>query len=181
MEISQSGLFLLILYSAATGAVLGFLYDIIKLLRYVVFSPGLNYDSEDHRLISRAASKHSSKKGVLFAEWLSVAITDIAFMISCAISVILVAYIENMGRIRWLIPFGAVVGFALYRFTVGRLVIKMSVVLSIIVRAAFVLVAMIFERIFLRMKSIKIKEKTKKGRGKWHTRKKKDEIRITES
>ena len=185
MEISQSGLFLLFLYSAAAGGVLGAVYDAIRILRALVLpnapSGKINYSEIELPLIRKKVYKPPKKKLSRAAVGALVAIGDFIFMIVCAVTLILVAYTENMGRMRWLIPFGAAVGFAAYYFTVGKLVMKISGAVVFLIRAALVYVYT-FAEIPVRFVIGKIKnrkrkpkdEKIKKRRKRWHIRKRTD-------
>ena len=192
MEISQSGFFLLILYSAATGAVLGAVYDIIRILRALVLPDApkgrINYAEIELPIIHKKVYKPPKKKLSRAAIDALVAVGDFIFMIICAVAVILVAYTENMGRMRWLILFGAVIGFAAYCFTVGKLVLKISGAAVFLIRAVLVYVYTLAETpvrfIIGKIKNRKRKprkEKTKKRRKRWHIRKRTAAVNTAQS
>lgn len=188
MEISQSGLFLLIIYSAATGCVLGAVYSVIRLIREIIVPTDGRYMKVKLPIVKKTAYNRSGKGLSRIAEDTFVAVLDFLFMITCAVAVILVAYTENMGRMRWLILFGTVIGFAIYRATIGKLILKISVLAGFLIRAATVylysILALPIYFIIRKIKSRKRKnkeDKIKKGRGKWHIRKKTDAEPITAS
>ena len=192
MERSQSAFFLLFLYSAATGGVLGVVYDAIRILRALILpnapSGKINYADIELPLIRKKVYKPPKKKLSRAAIGALVAIGDFVFMIICAVALILVAYTENMGKMRWLIPFGAAVGFAAYGFTVGRLIVKISGAVVFLIRAVLVYVYTLAEipvrfivgKIKNRKRKPK-KEKIKKRRKRWHIRKRTDAVLTTES
>lgn len=51
-------------------------------------------------------------------------VLDVAVVVSAGISMILISYSYNSGRMRWMIPAGFVLGFLAYRITLGKLVKK---------------------------------------------------------
>ena len=84
--------------------------------------------------------------------------------------------------------FGTGIGFALYRVTLGKLILKISVLVGFLIRAAAVylysILALPIYFIIRKIKSRKRKnkeDKIKKGRKKWHIRKKTDAEPITAS
>ena len=176
MEISQSALFWLIVYSAATGLVLGVIYSAVGLVRELIIPSGERYKEIELPLIKKRAYKSKSGRLVKALKQVALGFIDFIFMITCAIAVILVAYTENMGRMRWLIPFGAALGFFLYRATLGRLILKISVAATFFARAASVyLYSILTLPIMLligKIRRINFKEVKKKGGRLWHAKRK---------
>ena len=176
MEISQSALFMLILYSAATGGVLGLIYSLVRLVREIIIPSSERYENIVLPLIKKRAYKNKCGKLFGILKQLLLGLLDLTFMITCAIAVILVAYTENMGRMRWLIPFGAALGFFLYRATLGRLILKISVAAAFFVRAASVYLYSILTlpiRLLIgKIRRINFKEVKKKGGRSWRTKRK---------
>jgi len=186
MEISQTGLFLLIIYSAATGCVLGMVYSVIRLIREIIVPTDDRYMKTKLPIVKKTAYKRSGKGLSRIAKGTFVAVLDFLFMITCAVAVILVAYTENMGRMRWLVLFGTTIGFALYRVTLGKLILKISVWVGFLIRATTVyLYSILTFPIYFIIKKIKRRkrknreDKIKKGRKKWHIRKKTDAAMVT--
>ena len=177
MEISQIDLFFLFLYSAATGVALGVIYDAIRILRALVFSENEKYLATELPLIRKTAYSKTDRKISRASLWIFVAVGDFIFMITCAVAVILVAYVRNMGRMRWLIPLGTMVGFWTYYVTVGKLILKISELVAFLIRAGFVYVYTFLE-IPVRCAANKIKNRKKKTkenekrRRRWHIGKK---------
>ena len=104
MEISQLDFVRLAACSLAMGALLGVMYNAMRVLRILL---GV-----------------SEKNGVLAGS--IVAVCDVIFTVACGISAVTVAYAYNGGRLRSIVFVGLAVGFLVYYFTVGRLVSKMA-------------------------------------------------------
>ncbi|MBR4022758.1 MAG: spore cortex biosynthesis protein YabQ [Ruminococcus sp.] len=86
---------MLLLYSVIFGAAAGVLYDLFRTLR--------------------AALPHNN---------VLVAIEDIAFWVICSFSVVAFTSVMARGEFRFYYIIGGITGFALYFFTIGRVVIK---------------------------------------------------------
>ena len=186
MEISQIDLLFLFLYSLATGAVLGVVYDAVRILRALFFSENERYLTRELPLIRKTAYRQTEKKLPRAAVAIFVAVGDFVFMITCAIAVILVAYVKNMGRMRWIIPVGASVGFVAYYYTVGKLIMKISGLAAFLIRAGLVYLYSLAElpvRLVINgVKNRKKKSKeNKKRRKRWRIGKKTDAKRIKAS
>ena len=100
MEISQLDFVILTVYSVCFGALLGAVYDIIRVSRVII---GVN-----------------DKSGVLAS--IFVAVGDVVFVSACGVMSVMIAYAYNSGKLRAVIFFGLAVGFVAYYFTVGKLV-----------------------------------------------------------
>lgn len=179
MEISQIDLFLLFLYSVATGAVLGVIYDAIRVTRALFLSENERYLKIELPIIKKAAYPKSAKKLSRVAADIFIAAGDFVFMLTAAVAIILVAYVRNMGRMRWLIPTGVAVGFVLYYYTIGKLILKISGFLAFLIRAGLVYIAT-FVAMPIKWSANKIKNRmkkpkeNKKRRKRWHVGKKAD-------
>ena len=98
MEISQIDLFLLFLYSAATGALLGVIYDAIRITRSLFFPESERYLNIELPVIKKRAYIQPRARLSCIAADIFVAVGDFIFMIITAVAIILVAYAQNMGR-----------------------------------------------------------------------------------
>ena len=176
MEISQIDLFWLFLYSVATGIILGVIYDAIRITRALFFSENERYLKIELPLVKKTAYASQRRRLSCIAADMLVAIGDFAFMITTAVAIILVAYVENMGRMRWLIPTGVAVGFTSYYYTIGKLILKISGFIAFLIRAGLVYLAT-FIALPIKMCANKIKNRKKskeneKRRKRWHVGKK---------
>lgn len=111
---------LLFLKALALGACVGVFYDVFRILRIAV---------NTHSLI-------------IFFE-------DIIFFIVSAVSTFLFIFHVNSGQIRWFIFLGLILGFIVYYFTLGKLVIKISEVIIKIVKSVFKFLFGIFIKPFV--------------------------------
>ncbi len=126
MRFEQSQLFFTALYAIAVGIVLGIIYDVFRIQRISM--------SRDYHFVNIRKRENNSKTLNLLTNFLLsdtlksviIFIEDVAFFVLSAIIVIIFIYQSNSGIIRWFEMSGAVIGFALYYFTVGRLVVSLS-------------------------------------------------------
>ena len=165
MEISQFSFVLLAVYSVFFGAILGGAYDVLRIIR-VLLGAERNEKSQNKLrdvvlpIIKRKAYPQRMHKlsGVLLNIW--IAIGDVIFALSCGALAVLISYAYNSGRVRAVIFIGLGVGFLLYYFTVGKLVMKASELVAFVVRSVLVY---IFEAVRFVIKKIKIRKIKKKG------------------
>ena len=121
----------LVLYSLILGAVLGVVFDILRVSRVLI-----SYRGNEGR-IRRVSDTFLSV--IAFIE-------DILFASVSAVLLILFCFKVNRGISRSFILFGAAVGFVLYYFTLGRLT---SLAANAISRAIYTLFAFIAKRCLL--------------------------------
>lgn len=95
----------LMLYALMLGAVLGAVFDLLRITRVIVAYRG-------------GAEIGKGLQKIVFALCF---IEDIAFAVFSAVALVLFCFKANGGASRGYILFGALVGFALYLATVGRL------------------------------------------------------------
>lgn len=188
MEISQTDFIFLLLYSLASGAVLGVIYDAIRISRALILPTsvrcGRDYSDIELPIIHKRAYVAERKRLSGAFDDIVTAIGDFTFMIVAAVTIILVAYVMNSGRVRWLIPFGVAVGFVIYSVTVGKLIMRISGLIVFLIRATIIYLWEILKfpvRVaFSKIKEYNIKKekkikdknvKNEKGRSKWHKRK----------
>lgn len=132
MEISMTNLALMTLYSFVIGLGLGAVYDIIRIQRIIL---GVDYGGKTVKMLKEVKlplldrAKIKEKNGKALAKTLVnviIFIQDILFCIFCALTFIVLIYYMNDGQIRWIAFFGMAVGFAVYYFTFGKLVMLCS-------------------------------------------------------
>ena len=144
MEVSQIELALLIVYSAAAGAVLALFYDLSVLLQGVMFG---NESFRASRLCSvelplvkcRVITvDRQPSKVVKIIEKTARSILDFLFMLTVGVAVILIAYTENSGRVRVYIPIGIAVGFLVHRIIFKKVILRISNLLIFVSRAVII-------------------------------------------
>ena len=138
MEVSMLGQILVMLYSVILGGVLGFIYDFFRIFRVLC---GINYKnkfSEKIKSINLPKIKNpmSQKKNTISKDILII-ITDILYFLTITPIVVVFTYHFNNGKIRWFIFFGIVVGFLVYYFTVGKLIILVSEYIAFAIKVVF--------------------------------------------
>lgn len=112
----QRLLFIMILYSAAIGAMLGVIYDVFRIIRIAV---SLGEKQKPKSNGKRAKIREAVSFVVIFIE-------DVLFFIIAAIITILFIFMVNNGQVRLFAVTGEIFGFLLYYFTVGRIVLKLA-------------------------------------------------------
>jgi hypothetical protein len=130
MEISPFLLTLLLSWSLAFGLILGVLNDVNRIIR--VFG-GVKYSEKRfgklyelvlpvvHQPLLRKENKfHKKALAVL------IFFQDIIFFIVASIGIILLNYEFNEGRFRFFVVVAVILGFLLYYFTVGKVVMAVS-------------------------------------------------------
>lgn len=167
MEISQLSFVLLTVYSVCFGALLGVMYDVIRIPRVLLGAErdgnGKNYRKIELPIIKRKAYPEKTNKlsNALLNVW--IAVGDVIFAASCGIMAVMIAYAYNSGRVRAVIFIGLALGFLVYYFTLGKLMMKISELLAFLVRSAAVYVYELIRCIFGHLKKIKIPKIKKKG------------------
>ena len=140
MEISPYYLSLLLLHSFLFGAFLGILNDVNRIVR-VFF--GVSYSQKSFRslyardlpLIHRPLVRQSSgkiKRGVL---GVLIFFQDLFLMTAGGVGVVLLQYEYNSGRPRFFCLPALILGFLIYYFTIGRIVMLLSEGIVFVIRA----------------------------------------------
>ena len=150
MEISQLGLFYLFVYSAFGGVFLGVLCELTCALRFALRLLLMPEKIDPPRIFSKSItpvrmsvkSKKSSAFARLMCELFSF-FTDALFVIVSAITLILIAYACNSGRMRWMLVVGLAIGFFAFRATLGK-----------IARRIFCVAVLVFRNILIRIVKI---------------------------
>ena len=139
MEISQITLAIMLFYSFLFGIAVGVFYDLNRIVR-VFF--GVRYTKRAYgrlygiRLpISKREIVMGKSKG--FLQSLVINLGDLLCVIVAAIGLILINYGYNSGRFRFFTVAALIVGFLLYRFGIGRLVILITEPVAFICKYVF--------------------------------------------
>ena len=138
MEISQSGLARLLLYSAVGGAILGMLYLSLILVRAILGCESaekgkwiLRVEEAELPLIKRKMRKIKQGGSLRFLLDFVLVLCDVVFVVLSGIAVILISYAYNGGQVRLAVIFGVSIGFFLCRCTIGRAFVQFSGALAV--------------------------------------------------
>ena len=139
MEISQITLAIMLFYSFLFGIAVGVFYDLNRIVR-VFF--GVRYTKRAYgrlygiRLpISKREIVMGKSKG--FLQSLVINLGDLLCVLVATIGLILINYGYNSGRFRFFTVAALIVGFLLYRFGIGRLVILITEPVAFICKYVF--------------------------------------------
>ena len=139
MEISQITLAIMLFYSFLFGIAVGVFYDLNRIVR-VFF--GVRYTKRAYgrlygiRLpISKREIVMGKSKG--FLQSLVINLGDLLCILVAAIGLILINYGYNSGRFRFFTVAALFIGFLLYRFGIGRLVILITEPVAFICKYVF--------------------------------------------
>ena len=102
------------------GAFLALCYDALRLLRIVLLGCGMRRP----KVFEKLPPKRGDNEKPPFISMLLVNIGDILYSLFAAAAFSVFIYWFSMGRFRWYLMLCTVVGFALYRLSLGRLVMK---------------------------------------------------------
>lgn len=129
MFANTEGLVILLLYSLAVGVALGILYDAIMLVIDTAFP--VSIAPVTHEKLLGATEREASR--TLFAidkriraRDVALFFSDIAFFLISAVAVIILLYHLNYGSVRVLSLVSVLVGYTVYRKTVGRPVLRFA-------------------------------------------------------
>lgn len=145
MEISPLSLSFLLLYSFVFGAFLGVFHDANRIVR--IFC-GVHYSEKRFKslyarrlpIVHRSLSVKETKglrKGALN---LLIFFQDILLFLVGAVGLVILHYEYNSGRFRFFSLLAMVVGFLLYYFTLGKLVMFFSEAIVFVIKATFLIV-----------------------------------------
>lgn len=140
MALSMSWQATITVYAALLGGFLGAVYDVIRLSRALI---GVRYSD---RLSSRLAHTALPWIGCLPTETsqprkrrematnLFIAVGDVCFFLVASVAVPVFLYHANNGILRWYLMVGVLLGFVLYRMTLGRMTEVFSEIFTFAVR-----------------------------------------------
>ena len=144
VEFDQGSFLLLIIWSAVIGFFLGAVYDVFR-IRRISFSPQMRSKTRTAKPGESSSGKKQGisrirlfiRKNIEVIDFVLIFFEDVLFMTFSAVVLSLLTYKLNSGKIRWFIPAFALGGFAVYYFTVGRLVKKCAESIIRFIRLAF--------------------------------------------
>lgn len=149
MEISPIKLAFLLLFSFLLGLKIGIFYDANRIIRVFCgrkYSKGTFDKLYGLKLpfIRRQVVRKNSSKLSDFAQKTIEAVGDVMCVIATTVGVLVLNYSYNSGRFRFFTVLGALAGFLVYYFTVGKLIMLISEPTVILVKYAFLSVLVIF-------------------------------------
>ena len=131
LPFSEGKALALLLYALITGALLGVLWDIFRIMRIAAYGRKerpkrlfIRLPAEEAE-VTRILNVDTSKKAS-FLSSLCVFVSDFGFCVFSAICVILLIFQLNDGEFRGFALLGAFLGFTAYYFTLGRLTVIFS-------------------------------------------------------
>lgn len=139
MEISVTAQLWAILYSVITGVFLGSAYDIVRIGRVLAGLREGSFSSKlegKHLPLVGEYRRGKGRFGRLFADIFVFAGDILYFLFASAVFCVFVFH-ANYGYGRWFLVAGCMAGFALYFFTVGRLVMAFSDVIRFVLVSVF--------------------------------------------
>ncbi len=130
----------LLLYSFLIGVLLGLVYDAFRVLRIALYG---RKKAEKEKMIPLAGDaksidkilKGEQKQGFPSLSFFFIFVCDIAFCVFSALMVTVMLFQFGDGRVRLFSLLGAFVGFTVYYFTVGKIVMLFSDVIISAVKA----------------------------------------------
>lgn len=151
MEVSRDWQVQTILFSFVLGVIIGIIYDVFYVLGLI-----LGVKEGEIRIDSLKKIIAFKKKGKKL-DFVIVFVLDILFFIVitplCAVAI----YLLNKGILRWYISLGTILGFLVYKHTVSKIVIQISSVITMLIKA---LILKFFSKI--KKNIFKFKSKNKK-------------------
>lgn len=137
MEISPLLLSALLFFSLLFGIILGVINDINRIIR-VFF--GVKYsDKKFNKIRALAEKREKIKKKRISVKLLNllIFIQDFLLMMSLGCGIVILNYYFNDGRFRLFSLICAVVGFLLYYFTIGKIMMLISEPITLILKLVF--------------------------------------------
>ena len=141
MEVSLIQQLTVTLYSVLAGVVFGLLYDVLRISRIFL---GINYVNKFTEkikdiklpLIDNPMRRTTKKREEKFKA-VAVGIGDILYFLIITPIAVVFTYHVNNGSIRWYLVFGMAAGFALYYFTLGKIIISVSEYIVFFIKTVF--------------------------------------------
>lgn len=153
MEISSLKLAELLIFSFVFGLCLGFFNDFNRIIR-VFF--GARYSSKDYSKLYdffkiKNKTYNETTKFTTFLFKIIIIIQDVLFSLSVGCGTVLLIYCYNDGRFRLFTPLAIILGFFLYYFSVGKLVMLVSEPIAVFIKE---LLERILHLTFIPIKSV---------------------------
>lgn len=167
MEISIYNQLLTVIFSVVLGAFCGILYDLVKIFRKILVKEYnkklINKQSKkQYKGISNPIFKRKSKKYKIYS-YIITMLFDIFYFIILTPVFCIFTYIMNNGIVRWYIFVFSLIGFVLYKVSIGR--ISGSIIDSFSFQLRILILYLIkFIKIPLKKLNLKQKINTLKGK-----------------
>ncbi len=168
MEISLYNQLLTVLFSFVLGIPCGLLYDLFKVIRCALMPSytekfiSKHINKEYKRIENPIKEKKSSSKIPLY---IFIGILDVLYFIFLIPVFCIFTYIMNDGILRWYIFFFSLLGFVVYKITIGRInaviIDYMSFYLRVLLKYLIFFVKMPINKLKEKQNEIKIKLKKK--------------------
>ena len=141
MEISPLLLLQLLFFSFLWGAIIGLLNDINRLVRvfFGIKYTKINYD----KIYSKLKFKQIGASGKKILKFIIVA-QDLILLLILTYGIIILNYYFNDGRIRWFSVLAFIIGFILYYFVIGKMIMTISEPIVLIIHFLILTVFKIF-------------------------------------
>ena len=129
MEISPTSLLRLLLASLVFGAIMGVLYDCIRIQRVLL---GISRYTEAASApifcpkVWKNPKRRTPSRVCVIAKCGCLVFQDVAFCLTGSVLLSVLLFYQNNGEFRGFVLIGAAFGFLAYYFTVGKLVIRVS-------------------------------------------------------
>lgn len=140
MEISFAHQLWVFIMSFIVGIFYGVIYDFIRIIRCLL---GIRYNTKIIKVFDKVQlplikkTNKNKKRYNSLKENVIIVVTDIAYFFVITVFTSIFVYSVNNGRARWFMYVMFILGFMLYYFTVGRLVILLSGMITFFIRAIF--------------------------------------------
>ena len=130
MYVAEQVTLALLAYSLLIGGALGVIWDIFRVIRIAVYGrrrwnmAPIRLPPTEKETASVLALTHSQK--IPSFAFFATMVTDVVFCLVSAVTVIILLFHLNDGEVRAFALFGALLGFLVYYFSVGRLTVFFS-------------------------------------------------------
>ena len=170
MEISIYNQLITVLFSLALGALCGILYDIVKISRNVLVPNysekfKIKQSNKQYKGINNPILKKISKKYKIYA-YIIIMLSDIIYFILLTPVFCIFTHIMNDGIVRWYIFVFSLVGFIIYKISIGRffgsIIDYFSFYLRILIQYLISFIKIPLKKLNLKQKISAIKEKIKR-------------------
>lgn len=168
MEISIYNQLLTVLFSVVLGAFCGILYDLVKIFRKILV-PEYNkklinkQSKKQYKGISNPIFKRKSKKYKIYS-YIITMLFDIFYFIILTPAFCIFTYIMNNGIVRWYIFVFSLIGFVLYKVSIGRISGSIIDCFSFQLR---ILILYLIKFIKIPLKKLNLKQKINTLKGKF--------------
>lgn len=134
MSVSMTMLLRISLYAVILGVFFGALYDVVRIIRVFLGVTSNNGRSRINKLYKGNFKNYLNFRSNKAFNYIAVFLGDLIFFSLVTLCFILFLFRFNYGIFRWFILLSSVLGFSVYYFTVGKVVMLFSRELSELIR-----------------------------------------------